>query len=405
MPIFTFEGRKENTGEFVKGMREAASHTMLGQELLSEGILLTKFEAQKAGTPNVSLYAVFFRRVSVLERILFTRYFALMLRAGLDIKRSLVTLGEQSRSKWMKEAIETILQSVERGKTLAESMESFPNVFSALFVSFIRVGETTGKLQETLEILSDQLQKEYNLRRAVRGGMMYPIVIILALVTVAVVMMIFVVPKLVEIFEGFEVELPLMTRILIGFNDIFQRYWIVFLVGAVVIVVLGRFLMRVQPIKATFLHGLLYAPIIGPIMQRVNLARTSRNLASLLSSGVSFIEALRILGENTSHPSYAHVFQAAQEHAKQGKNLSDFLVGFKKLFPPLVVNIVRVGEETGQLDEVLKEIAEFYESEVEQTMKNLTSIMEPVLMIIIGVAVGALAVSIISPIYSLVNVI
>jgi type IV pilus assembly protein PilC len=149
----------------------------------------------------------------------------------------------------------------------------------------------------------------------------------------------------------------------------------------------------------------LYVPVIGPIMQKINLARFSRNLNSLLSSGVSFIEALRIMGENTPHPSYAHVLLAAEEHVKQGKPLSDFLADFKRLFPPLVTNVVKVGEDTGELDVVLKEIALFYESEVDQTMKNLTSVMEPILMVLIGLAVGALAVSVISPIYGLVNVI
>lgn len=405
MPIFTFEGRREDSGEVVKGIRESASHAMLGQDLLSEGILLTKFEAQRQKAPGATLYSAIFRRVPILERVLFSRYFGLMLRAGLDIKSALATLQEQSRSKPMKEALEMVLQSVERGKSLAESMEGFPNVFSSLFVSFIRVGETTGKLQEALETLAEQLQKEYDLRRAVRGGMLYPIVIVLALIAVGVAMMIFVVPKLVEIFEGFDVELPITTRILIAINDIVQNYWIVILIGLGGLGAVGWFLLRFQTIKSSLLHGLLYVPVIAPIMQKVNLARFSRNLGSLLASGVSFIEALRILGDNTPHPSYGRVFLAAQEHVKKGKNLSDFLGDFERLFPPLVVNVIRVGEETGQLDEVLKEIALFYESEVDQTMKNLTSIMEPVLMIVIGVAVGALAVSIISPIYSLVNVI
>lgn len=164
-------------------------------------------------------------------------------------------------------------------------------------------------------------------------------------------------------------------------------------------------LMRVAAVRALVLHGLLLTPVVGPIMQKVNLARFARNLGSLLASGVSFIKALDILGTNTPHPSYARVLTAAREHVKQGKELSAFLEDFKRLFPPIVINIIKVGEETGALDEVLKEVALFYEGEVDQTMKNLTSIMEPILMILVGLAVGALAVSIISPIYDLVNVI
>lgn len=405
MPIFAFEGRKEVTGEVVSGMREAASHAALGQDLLSEGVLLTRYEEKRQRLPGLSMVSAIINRVPLLEKLLFARYFALMLRAGLDVKRSIGALTDQTRSKPMRTALQAVYQSVERGQTVAESLEVHPHIFSPLFVSFVRVGESTGKLQESLEILAKQLDKEYQLKRAVRGGLLYPIVILVALVTVGVAMMIFVIPKLIEVFEGFDVELPLTTRILIGTSDFFQSYWYIVIVLALGGVVGSWFLLRVQAVKAALMQGLLYSPIVGGIMQKVNLARFSRNLSSLLSSGVSFVEALQILGQNTPHPSYASVFAAAVDHVKQGKVLSIFLEDFKRLFPPLVTNIMKVGEETGELDAVLREVALFYESEVDQTMKNLTSIMEPVLMVIIGIAVGALAISVISPIYGLVNVI
>lgn len=405
MPIYAFEGRKEASGEKVSGLREAASHSMLGQDLLSEGILLTRFAEKRQRLAGVKFLSAVFNRVPVLERQLFARYFALMLRAGLDIKRALGALREQTRSKPLKAALESIYQSVERGETLADSMEAYPNAFSTMFISFVRVGETTGKLQESLEILADQLKKEYELKRAVRGGMMYPLVILIALIAVGTAMMIFVVPKLVEIFEGFDVELPLMTRILIAVSNFFSTYWYLAIGGMIGIVVLVYLMLRVKPVKDSVMHGFLYMPVIGPIMQQINLARFSRSLSSLLSSGVSFVDSLAILGRNTPHPSYAKILAASEQHVKEGKVLSEFLQDFQRLFPPLVVNVIKVGEETGELDKVLKEIALFYESEVDQTMKNLTSILEPILMIVIGIAVGALAISVISPIYDLVNVI
>jgi type IV pilus assembly protein PilC len=405
MPIYAFEGRKELTGEIVTGLREAASHAQLGQDLLTEGVLLTRFQEKKQRAAGASIFSSIFGRVPILEKLLFARYFSLMLRAGLDVKRSLAALQEQARSKPLKSSLEAVYQGIERGKTLAESMEDFPQSFPPLFVSFVRVGEATGRLQESLGVLAQQLQKEYELRRAVRGGMLYPIVILAALFAVGVAMMIFVIPKLVEVFKGFNVQLPLPTRVLIAVSNFFQVYWYIVIGGIFVIIVGCWALLRVRAIKETLLHWLLFTPVIGPIMQKINLARFSRNLSSLLESGVSFLQALDVLGTNTPHPSYARVFVAAKDHVKQGKILSDFLKDFHRLFPPLVTNIIKVGEETGELDDVLKEIALFYESEVDQTMKNLTSIMEPVLMIFIGLAVGALAVSIISPIYNLVNVI
>lgn len=405
MPIFSFEGRHEQTGEVVSGLREAVSHSQLGQDLLSEGVLLTRFEEKRERLPGVRLLSVIFSHVPVLERLLFARYFALMLRAGLDVKRALGALQKQTRSKPLRAALEAVYRGIERGATLADSMAEHPIAFTQLFVSFVRVGETTGRLQESLEILAQQLQKEYELRRAVRGGMLYPAVILTALVAVGFAMMVFVVPKLVEVFEGFDVQLPLATRMLIAISGFFEHFWYLVLLGMIAIVAGGWALLRVKSIHDGLMHGLIYTPIIGPIMQKINLARFSRSLASLLESGVAFIQALDILGTNTPHPSYASIFLAAKDHVKQGKILSDFLKDFPRLFPPLVTNIIAVGEETGELSEVLKEIASFYEGEVDQTMKNLTSIMEPVLMVVIGLAVGALAISIISPIYNLVNVI
>lgn len=405
MPVYAFEGRNEQSGEVVTGMREAASHAMLGQDLLSEGILLTRYEEKKQALAGSSFLSAIIGRVPILEKLLFARYFALMLRAGLDVKRSLYTLQQQTRSKSMAKALETLYQDVEKGDTLGASLAAFPYIFSPLFISFVRVGESTGRLQEALEILAMQLQKEFELRRAVRGGMLYPLVILVALVAVGIAMMVFVIPKLVEVFEGFNVELPLMTRMLIAISNFMRDFWYLVLIGVPSLIGLGWFLLRIKSVKETVLHSLLFTPVIGPILQKINVARFSRNLSSLLSSGVAFVEALKILGENTPHPSYAKVLAAAESHVKQGKVLSEFLADFKRLFPPLVTSIIHVGEETGALDEVLKEVALFYEGEVDQTMKNLTSVLEPILMVTIGLAVGALAVSVISPIYSLVNVI
>jgi type II secretory pathway component PulF len=405
MSIYSFEGRKEKTGELVRGLREASSHAALGRDLLSEGVLLTRYVQKVQKLQKATFFSAIFNRVPIIERALFARYFGLMLRAGLDVKRSITSLGQQTRSKPMKAALEEIYNDVERGKTLAESMDMFPHIFSPLFVSFIRVGETTGRLQESLVVLSEQLQKEYELSRAIRGALLYPAVIVVSLIAVAVAMMYFVVPKLAEVFEGFDVELPFLTRMLMNASEIFQVYWYVFFIGAFVLAGVVWWLLRLQSIKAAVMQWLLFVPVVGPIMQKINLARFSRNLSSLLKSGVSFIKALNILSTNTPHPSYAKVFAAAREHVKQGKELSAFLEDFKRLFPPIVVNVIKTGEETGALDKVLDETALFYEGEVDQTMKNLTSIVEPILMIVVGLAVGALAISIISPIYNLVNVI
>ncbi|HLC49204.1 MAG TPA: type II secretion system F family protein [Candidatus Andersenbacteria bacterium] len=404
MPIYTFTARNQQTGELISGKREASSHAVLGQDLFHEGILLTSFKEitqKKLFSFSIRL----FTHVSILERVLFARYFALMLRAGLDMKSSLATLAKQTRNKALITATHSVLDGVERGNSLADSMRPHPNAFPDLFVSFVEVGEQTGTLQETFEVLSVQLQKEFELRRAVRGGMLYPIVIVSALFAVGVAMMIFVVPKLVDVFEGFDAELPLMTRILIASSALFSAYWYVVIIVAVLGAIAFWYVIKIPVVRMQVMRAMLFMPIVGRITKDVNVARFSRSLSSLLTSGIAFTDALVILGKNTPHVVYADVFIQAQAHVKQGKVLSDFFQQYTRLFPPLVVNIMGVGEQTGDLAAVLKEVASFYEGEVDQTMKNFTSIMEPVLMIVIGLGVGALAVSIISPIYSLVNVI
>ncbi|MAF81010.1 hypothetical protein CL628_03275 [bacterium] len=405
MPLYNYRGRREASGEVVRGVREAGSHAELGQVLLQEGVLLTRYELQRKKTASSVFFSSLTSHVPVLERVLFARYFALMLRAGLDVKQALGALAEQTKGKPMKVAINGVLQKVDRGSTLADSMASFPNAFPELFVGFIRVGETTGRLQESLEILSEQLQKEYDLRRAVKGALLYPAVIISALVAVMFAMLVFVVPKLADVFEGFDVDLPLATRVLLGIGSFFEVYWWLALILLAALVAGVWFSWKLKSVRGAMLRIFTITPVLGSIIQQVNLARFTRNLSSLLRSGVSYVEALGILGENTPHIGFAAVFQSAQDHVKQGKLLSEHLVKYRRLFPPLVVNVIKVGEETGALDEVLEEIAVFYESEVDQVMRNLTSILEPILMVGIGLAVGALAISVISPIYNLVNVI
>ena len=405
MSIYSYQGRNERTGEVVSGLRESPNHAQLGQDLLQEGILLTRYNLQKKQKRQATIWESIMERVPLLERILFTRYFALMLRAGLDVKQSLQALGEQTRNRFLKKAIDGIGQGVDRGVGLSDAMRAYPMSFSDLFISFVRVGESTGKLQESLEVLSVQMQKEYNLRRAVRGGLMYPMVIVTALIVVGFAMLVFVVPRLAEVFEGFEVELPLTTRILIWIGAFFEVYWWLVLILMFTAVAVGWLLLMMKNVKNAVMHALLFAPVVGTIMKQINLARFARNLSSLLQSGVNFVDALGVMGENTAHNSYAQVLLGAREHVRKGKLLSEYLSKANKLFPPLVVNVVKVGEETGALDEVLREIAIFYEEEIDQVMKNLTSVMEPILMIVIGIAVGALAIAVISPIYGLVNVI
>jgi type IV pilus assembly protein PilC len=280
-------------------------------------------------------------------------------------------------------------------------LEKNPKVFSPIFVSMVRSGEVSGNLDLSLNYLSEQLQKDYDLMSKARGAMTYPIVVLGVLVIVGFIMFTFILPKLTSTFKDFNVQLPITTRIVIGVVDIFSHYGILILAG-IIFAVFGLLYWRKTPSGKTVIHKvLLYLPIFGPIVKKINITRFVRVFSSLLKSGMPIVEALEVSSHVLGNIYYQRVVNDAAVKVKIGSPLS---AGFSKgdnLFPPLVVQMMQVGEESGTTDTILSEVANFYDAEVDNTMRNLSSIMEPVIMVIIGAVVGVLAVSIITPIYQI----
>jgi type IV pilus assembly protein PilC len=295
-----------------------------------------------------------------------------------------------------------IAAQVEGGKSLGEALARHENVFSNIFISMVKVGEMSGNLDKSLEYLTVQLHREADLKSKVRGAMIYPAVIVAAMVIIGILMSIFVLPKLTSIFKEFgTVELPFMTRVVIAVADFMSAHAVITVLGLIGSVVGLIMFYRTYTGKRLFDILSTRFLVIGPIVKKINLARFARILSSLLKSGIPIVEGLEVAGNSLGNIPYRELITKSANEVRLGKNLTDTLSKDESLFPVLVVQMLQVGEESGTVEDMLSQLAVHYEEEIDTIMKNLSSIIEPLLLLFIGGIVGVLAVALISPIYSI----
>ncbi len=335
------------------------------------------------------------------DKVLLTRNLGAMLKAGLSLSRALGVINRQSKKAKLKEVVTSITKDIEQGSALSEAMLKYPKVFSNLITSMVRAGEESGTLSETLATISDQLEKALDLKKKIKGAMIYPMVIISVLGVVGALMLIFIVPTLTSTFTGMGVALPMSTQIVISLSDFLIAHTVMALVLIVASIVGFRMAMHTPVGRRVFEMVFLHIPLLNTLMKESNSARTGRTLASLLASGVSMLTAIEITRDVIQNSHYKDVLDTALANVQQGKPLADVFAQAEHLYPPLVGELIAVGEETGALPDMLREVAQYYEREVEQKTKNMSTIIEPFLMLIVGAGVGFFAVSMISPIYSI----
>ncbi len=343
----------------------------------------------------------FINRVSFLDKVLFARHLALMIRAGLPLRSSILAIKEQSKNKKFRRVLEDVVKNIERGQSLAACLSRHPGVFGSLYTNMIKVGEESGTLQQNLENLAQQLEKNYQLRKRVKAAMIYPSIIVIAIIALSIGLVFFVLPKITPIFESFKIQLPLTTRILIKTTFLLRNYGLFILIGAFGFGIFLFFLSRIKPIRMILDKIILKVPIAGKISRDVNISHFNRTLGVLLQSGVSVIGALEITKTTLGSLVYKKELERLTEEIKKGKSISNYLNKKEKLFPLIVSRMIGVGEKTGKLDETLLYVSDFYVTEVDRTTKTLSSILEPVLLVVIGLIVGFIALAIISPIYEI----
>jgi len=342
-----------------------------------------------------------FVRIPVMQKILFISHLKTMVKAGLSLMDALKILSEEIENKRLRQIIREIKDGIEKGEQLSEVLENYPRVFPSIYVSMIAAGETAGKMENALDQVSTQMKKNHELSSKIMGAMMYPAVIVTAMIGISIEMVVFILPKMMLMFKDFDAQLPLSTRILLAITDFTQNYGLWLLLGIILLIMLCFWLLK-QPKVKKVVHAMnLKLPIAGHIIKQINLARFTLTLSSLLESTIPIIDATKICSEVLTNVIYKENLNVVAESLKKGEPLSEILAKFPRTFPPMVTEMIMVGERSGKTEDMLKELAEFYANEVDNTMRNFTTIIEPVIILALGLAVAFVAVAVIMPMYSL----
>lgn len=341
------------------------------------------------------------QKVPASEKIFFVQHLRVMIRSGVSLSGALNVLSEQTSNKKFKRVLADIKAGVEKGNPFSDSLKKHEKVFGNLFISMIQAGEVSGKLEEVLEQLFIQMKKDHDIKSKVKGAMIYPAVVLFAMVAIGIFMMVFIIPKLTDVFLEMDTELPITTKILIGTSNFMINNSFLLLILTVAFVSGFAYTIKTPKGKYYFDLILLKLPIFGKIIKKINLARFSRTLSSLLKTDISITKTLKITADVLGNAIYKKTSYEAAEKVVKGISIAETLKEASDIFPPVVTEIITVGEETGSLDDVLDEMAAFYEEEIDQTMKNLPSVIEPVLILLLGVGVALMALAIIMPMYSL----
>ena len=403
MPRYFFTA-KSLKGEDKSGFLEAKDPRELAKILRQQGFTLI-FAREEEKKKRVEITLPIFGQVGLKEKIFFTRNLQMMISAGIGLPRALRILAEQARNKKFKRVLFEIAEEITKGRTFSETLTKYHQIFSELFQNMVKVGEETGTLDGALKKITQQMERENELKSKIKGALIYPAVIVCAMIGIGALMLITVVPRLAETFKELGVELPATTKLVISFGSFLAERW--FLLPPIIFffVFLFRFLSQTK-IGKKFIDGLtLRLPIFSQIIKQTNSAYTVRNLSSLIASGVPIVRSLEVVSQTLGNIYFQQAIIAAAEKVRKGEKLSEGLKPYQKIYPPIVCQMIAVGEETGQTSEILEKLADFFEEEVSNATKNLASVIEPVIMLIIGAVVGFFAISMIQPMYSMLHAI
>ncbi len=399
--LFTYSA-KSKTGEIFESIMEATDRYALSRELRSRGQIPLSITEKKENLINkFSNVSGIFSKVKIGEQIILTKNLSGMIKAGLSLSRALSVLKKQTKNPKLSKILVSMENDINSGETFSSALAKFPEVFSKLFVSMVRAGEESGNLAGALLDIGLNLEKSSSLNRKIKGALIYPGIILSAMIVIGILMFAFVVPTLASTFKELGVVLPFSTRLLIFFGNFFSNNLIltfILLLG----ITFGLFSLFRAKFMAPYIDFImLKIPVVNKLTIELNTARTARTISSLLLSGVSLTRALEITEDVVQNIYYKKVLNEAKAGIEKGKPFSEAFEAHTDLYPVMMSEMTQVGEETGKLSDMLLEIALFYEEEVENKTKNLSTIIEPLLMVVIGAAVGFFAISMISPLYSI----
>lgn len=404
MAKFTYHG-EDSEGKKVTEVVEAQDRYAVYDIARTSGHTVSSIEEKSGFSVKnlINLEAINYKlgRVKQDELVMMTRNLGSMLVAGLTVTRALSVIERQSTNAKLKGVVKQVIARINKGDQFNEALKEYPEVFSDLYIAMISAGEESGNLAESLKTLAIQMERASNLKKKIKGAMMYPSIVIIVMVIIGILMMIFVMPAITGVFRDMGNDLPATTKALIAASDFFANYTLI-AVGGIVAFVFGFIaLLKTKGGKRATSWMVTRLPVIGTLAKEMNSARTARTLSSLLNSGVDVLQALEITEEVVQNYYYKQVIKAARARVEKGTALSESFIERVDLYPVLVGEMILVGEETGQISGMLGELAIFYETEVERKTKDLSTIIEPLLMVVIGAGVGFFALALIAPIYSI----
>lgn len=396
MPEFTYKAKDVQGTDHTGAVQSPDLHSAVSI-LRKKGLIVISLESKEPAASK--LLGRFFNRVSFTDLVITTRQLATMVSSGLVLSDAIDILEEQQTNKTLKKALGEISQDIKGGLTLAQALGKYPEIFPHLYINLVKSGEASGKLDLVLLQMADGLEKDREFKARVKGAMIYPLVVLSMMGVVIIIMMTFVIPKLTVLYQQTTIDLPLPTRILINTSNLFVNFWwlgLILLTGGVV------FLNRWKKTEEGNLfigRLLLRIPLVGKIITNVTLTNFNRTFGLLTSAGIPLLESIGIVSDLMDNPVYKKALKAAYGGVEKGLPFSSLLVS--DVFPKIVPQMVKVGEETGKVDEIFFKMASYFESESDHLVKNLTVAIEPIVLIILGIGVGFLVISIILPIYKL----
>ena len=397
-----FHYKATKNGEEYENTVDMSDRFAVYKHIRKEGGTVISVGKEKEGlSGGMNFVSNIFGVVKVSDKIMFTKNLSVMIKAGLSLTRALSILERQSKNKKLKEVIKKLGTSLKGGSSFHDALAKFPKVFPQLFVSMVKAGEESGGLAQSLGIVGKQMERTHNLNKKIKGALIYPIIIVIAMVIIGVVMLIYVVPTLSQTFNELGIELPKSTQFIIALSDFLKNNTVTALILAILVSIVSTLGFRSKKGKRIFDYLILHIPVISGLVKETNSARTTRTLSSLLSSGVEVVSALSITGDVVQNSYYKEILKQSEKGIQKGLPLSKAFIESEKFYPILVGEMIAVGEETGKLSDMLLQTAEFYENEIEYKTKDMSTIIEPFLMIFIGIVVGFFAISMISPIYSI----
>lgn len=400
MAIFKYRAHRGQ--DITTGMVEAPNLEAASEILGDRGLNIINISEAEEGKKGLSLNIAILQRVKPKDLVIFSRQLSVMISATLPIVQALRILVKQTTNPFFKGIISELADEVEGGQKFSVALGKHRNIFSNFYVSMVKSGETSGKLDDVLEYLADQLEKDYDLRSKIKGAMIYPAFIISGLVVVGIVMMIFVIPKLTEMLTASGQELPIATRMLIATSTFMRDYWWLLIILVLGIVFGLRYVIKTKKGKKAFDLLLIKLPVFGKLFQRIYLVRLTRSLSTLIVGGVPLTAGLKIVNEVVGNTAYQEIIEETIKVVEDGDSVASIMLN-SNIIPSLVSQMMSVGEKTGRLDEVLRRVSDFYSREIENIVSNLTSLIEPFIMVVIGVAVGGMVAAIILPMYNLAN--